>query len=50
MRPYLTELEEYFAGTRREFTFPLDLRGTDFQLRLLARAAGHPLRRDPHLR
>jgi len=32
MRPYLTELEEYFAGTRREFTFPLDLRGTDFQL------------------
>jgi len=32
MRPYLTELEEYFAGKRREFTFPLDLRGTDFQL------------------
>ncbi len=32
MRPYLTELEEYFAGQRREFTFPLDLRGTDFQL------------------
>jgi methylated-DNA-[protein]-cysteine S-methyltransferase len=31
MRPYLNELEEYFAGTRREFTFPLDLRGTDFQ-------------------
>ncbi|HYM76670.1 MAG TPA: methylated-DNA--[protein]-cysteine S-methyltransferase [Candidatus Dormibacteraeota bacterium] len=26
------ELEEYFAGQRREFTFPLDLRGTDFQL------------------
>src|SRR5258706_2210717 len=32
MRPYLTEIEEYFAGQRREFTFPLDLRGTDFQL------------------
>lgn len=32
MRPYLKELEEYFAGDRREFTFPLDLRGTDFQL------------------
>jgi methylated-DNA-[protein]-cysteine S-methyltransferase len=32
MRPYLGELEEYFAGNRREFTFPLDLRGTDFQL------------------
>jgi O-6-methylguanine DNA methyltransferase len=32
MRPYVTELEEYFAGNRREFTFPLDLRGTTFQL------------------
>lgn len=31
MEPYVTELEEYFAGKRREFTFPLDLRGTDFQ-------------------
>jgi O-6-methylguanine DNA methyltransferase len=32
MRPYIGELAEYFAGRRREFTFPLDLRGTDFQL------------------
>lgn len=32
MRPYAKELEEYFTGLRREFTFPLDLRGTDFQL------------------
>lgn len=32
MQPYLTELGEYFASKRREFTFPLDLRGTDFQL------------------
>jgi O-6-methylguanine DNA methyltransferase len=32
LAPYLSELDEYFAGTRREFTFPLDLRGTDFQL------------------
>ncbi|MGA8272903.1 MAG: methylated-DNA--[protein]-cysteine S-methyltransferase, partial [Candidatus Sulfotelmatobacter sp.] len=32
MRPYRTELEEYFAGQRSEFTFPLDLRGTDFQV------------------
>jgi O-6-methylguanine DNA methyltransferase len=30
--PYVSELEEYFAGKKREFTFPLDLRGTDFQL------------------
>ena len=29
---YISQLEEYFAGTRREFTFPLDLRGTEFQL------------------
>jgi O-6-methylguanine DNA methyltransferase len=32
MSVYARELEEYFAGHRREFTFPLDLRGTDFQL------------------
>ena len=25
------QLEEYFAGKRRKFTIPLDLRGTDFQ-------------------
>lgn len=32
MIPYVSELEEYFAGQRRKFTFPLDLRGTDFQI------------------
>lgn len=32
MRGYITELEEYFSGRRRQFDFPLDLRGTDFQL------------------
>lgn len=32
MAPYSRELEEYFAGTRRKFDFPLDLRGTDFQV------------------
>jgi O-6-methylguanine DNA methyltransferase len=31
LQSYVSELEEYFAGKRREFTFPLDLRGTDFQ-------------------
>ena len=30
--PYQRELDEYFAGQRREFSFPLDLRGTEFQL------------------
>lgn len=32
MQPYIRELDEYFAGKRREFTFALDLTGTDFQL------------------
>ena len=32
-KPFTRELEEYFAGKRREFTFPLDLRGTDFQVK-----------------
>lgn len=32
MQAYVRELDEYFAGKRREFTFALDLRGTDFQL------------------
>ncbi len=32
LAPYLRELNEYFSGDRREFSFPLDLRGTDFQL------------------
>lgn len=32
MRLYTSELEEYFAARRRRFDFPLDLRGTDFQL------------------
>jgi len=31
MQVYVRELEEYFAGQRRKFQFPLDLRGTDFQ-------------------
>ena len=32
LQNYARELEEYFAGQRRNFTFPLDLRGTDFQV------------------
>ncbi len=31
--PYRQELQEYFLGERTEFTFPLDLRGTEFQKR-----------------
>lgn len=33
LAPYLQELNEYFAGERRDFSIPLDLRGTDFQLK-----------------
>lgn len=32
LRPYLSQLREYFAGQRRDFDLPLDLRGTQFQL------------------
>ena len=32
-RECAVQLEQYFAGARREFTLPLDLRGTPFQLR-----------------
>jgi methylated-DNA-[protein]-cysteine S-methyltransferase len=32
MRPYSVELDEYFAGQRRQFSFRLDLRGTLFQV------------------
>src|SRR5579872_5469069 len=31
-RRFTRELDEYFSGDRRKFDFPLDLRGTDFQL------------------
>jgi O-6-methylguanine DNA methyltransferase len=32
VRDYVRELQEYFARERRKFTFPLDLRGTEFQV------------------
>ncbi len=31
--PCLQQLGQYFAGQRRAFSIPLDLRGTDFQLK-----------------
>ena len=43
------QLEEYFAGQRRQFTMPLDLRGTDFQTPLLGGTVAHSLRRDAQL-
>jgi O-6-methylguanine DNA methyltransferase len=32
MQPYVAELKQYFQGQRRQFTFALDMRGTEFQL------------------
>jgi O-6-methylguanine DNA methyltransferase len=43
LRDYVRELDEYFSGNRREFTFALDLRGTDFQ-----RACWNALTRIPY--
>jgi methylated-DNA-[protein]-cysteine S-methyltransferase len=31
LRPYKTELMEYFQGKRKSFTFPVDVQGTSFQ-------------------
>src|SRR5258706_538973 len=36
-RPYEKELNEYFAGQRQDFSFPLDLRRTDRKLELCMR-------------
>ncbi len=32
-RAYATQIREYLQGKRKDFTLPLDLRGTEFQLR-----------------
>lgn len=42
LAPYLDQLNEYFAGRRREFSIPLDLRGTDFQLECWRALLGIP--------
>jgi methylated-DNA-[protein]-cysteine S-methyltransferase len=36
MRPYVDQLDDYFAGKRRDFDVPLAPSGTDFQLRVWA--------------
>ncbi len=33
LSPWLRELSDYFSGRRQDFSLPLDLRGTDFQLK-----------------
>ena len=41
-RQAVRELEEYFAGERKTFTVPLDMRGTDFQKRAWEALTGIP--------
>lgn len=33
LAPYMAQMREFLAGKRRDFECPLDLRGTEFQLR-----------------
>lgn len=42
LRSYVRELEQYFAGKRRDFSSALDLRGTDFQRRCWQALLGIP--------
>jgi len=42
LRAALTELREYFAGTRRRFHVPVDPAGTEFQERVWQAVAGIP--------
>ena len=41
----IRQLRDYFAGTRRTFDIPLDLRGTDFQMRVWRAVAQIPFGR-----
>jgi methylated-DNA-[protein]-cysteine S-methyltransferase len=43
LQPYILQLEEYLKGLRKNFTLPLDLRGTAFQ-----QAVWHVLHEIPH--
>jgi methylated-DNA-[protein]-cysteine S-methyltransferase len=38
----ITQLDEYFAGSRRDFELPLDLQGTEFQVAAWNALAGIP--------
>ncbi|MCK5644346.1 MAG: methylated-DNA--[protein]-cysteine S-methyltransferase [Gammaproteobacteria bacterium] len=42
LAPALTQLREYFSGTRHEFDLPLDVRGTAFQRAVWAEVAHIP--------
>ena len=44
------QLDEYFAGVRREFDLPLDPVGTVFQRRVWSALVGDPVRRDHDVR
>lgn len=42
LAPALTQLREYFSGTRHEFDLPLDMHGTPFQRAVWAQVARIP--------
>ena len=42
LRELARQMEEYWAGARRAFDLPLDLRGTEFELRVWRAIAGVP--------
>lgn len=42
MRPYVSQLAEYFEGSRQTFTLPLDMRGTQFQREVWMALSGIP--------
>jgi methylated-DNA-[protein]-cysteine S-methyltransferase len=42
LRTVITQLDEYFAGERREFDLPLDLRGPEFHMRCWQALLGIP--------
>jgi len=46
LRQAVEQLNAYFAGDLRTFDLPLRMEGNAVSARRLARAAGHPVRRD----
>ena len=49
IRQTRSELQEYFAGNRQEFSIPLDYPGTPFENESVERTPQDPLWRNPQL-
>ena len=50
VRDLRRELDEYFRGERKEFTIPIDARGTPFQMRVWSALRRIPIGIDDELR